>query len=203
MISQTAGSTVAQQLEYDAFGVVTLDTNPGFQPFGFAGGLYDADTGLVRFGARDYDAQLGRWTAKDPIRWDGGQANLYVYVDGDPVNWIDPYGLEAETCGDEEAPSCFSKCMSEQGTDVVLGALGLSSPAVSVPKVGRAARIAAINSRASGFTNALSAGQLAGVLPKGARALGRRLNPAANLVAAFSGGFLAGSAVICAAECSL
>ena len=41
------------------------DTNPGFQPFGFAGGLYDPDTGLVRFGARDYDAETGRWTSKE------------------------------------------------------------------------------------------------------------------------------------------
>ena len=31
-------------------------TQPGLSPFGFAGGLYDDDTGLVRFGARDYDA---------------------------------------------------------------------------------------------------------------------------------------------------
>jgi RHS repeat-associated protein len=45
---------------------VTADSNPGFQPFGFAGGLYDPDTGLVRFGARDYDAAAGRWTANDP-----------------------------------------------------------------------------------------------------------------------------------------
>jgi hypothetical protein len=29
-----------QELRYDAFGRVVLDTNPGFQPFGFAGGLY-------------------------------------------------------------------------------------------------------------------------------------------------------------------
>jgi len=36
------------------------------QPFGFAGGIYDPDTGLVRFGARGYDAETGRWTAKDP-----------------------------------------------------------------------------------------------------------------------------------------
>ncbi|HET8934091.1 MAG TPA: RHS repeat-associated core domain-containing protein [Polyangiales bacterium] len=47
------------------FGVVLNDSNPGFQPFGFAGGLYDADTGLVRFGERDYDALTGRWTKKD------------------------------------------------------------------------------------------------------------------------------------------
>jgi len=43
-----------QRLDYDEFGRVLLDTNPGFVPFGYAGGLYDADTGLVRFGSRDY-----------------------------------------------------------------------------------------------------------------------------------------------------
>ena len=64
-----------------------------FIPFGFAGGLYDHDTGLVRFGARDYDAQVGRWIAKDPIGFDGGQTNFYVYVNNDPVNGIDPEGL--------------------------------------------------------------------------------------------------------------
>ena len=36
--------------------------------FGFAGGIYDPDTELVRFGARDYDPRVGRWTTKDPIR---------------------------------------------------------------------------------------------------------------------------------------
>jgi RHS repeat-associated protein len=47
----------------------------------------------VRFGARDYDPISGRWTAKDPIRFGGGQANLYSYVRQDPVNLIDPSGL--------------------------------------------------------------------------------------------------------------
>ena len=58
-------------------------------PFGFAGGLYDEDTGLVRFGARDYDPRIGRWTSKDPIGFEGGQANLYVYVGNAPVNRLD------------------------------------------------------------------------------------------------------------------
>jgi RHS repeat-associated protein len=79
-------------MDYDEFGVVLNDTNPGFQPFGFAGGLYDADTGLVRFGARDYDAQVGRWTAKDPILFAGRDAGLYRYAGGDPVNAADPSG---------------------------------------------------------------------------------------------------------------
>jgi RHS repeat-associated protein len=83
---------IAQELRYDAFGNVLLDTNPGFQPFGFAGGLYDHQTGLVRFGLRDYDPQVGRWTAKDPILFAGGDTNLYGYTLADPVNFIDPLG---------------------------------------------------------------------------------------------------------------
>jgi RHS repeat-associated protein len=87
---------IAQRLDYSAFGAVILDTNPGFQPFGFAGGLYDRDTAFVRFGARDYYAETGRWTAKDPLLFAGGDTNLYGYVLNDPVNLADPEGLEAE-----------------------------------------------------------------------------------------------------------
>jgi RHS repeat-associated protein len=68
------------------------------QPFGFAGGLFDRETGLVRFGARDYDASVGRWTQKDPITFGGGQQNLYVYVNDDPVNSADAKGLTIYNC---------------------------------------------------------------------------------------------------------
>lgn len=83
---------IAQRMDYDEWGRVTRDTNPGFQPFGFGGGLYDPDTGFVRFGARDYDALTGRWTVKDPIGFSGGDPNLYAYVGNDPVNATDPTG---------------------------------------------------------------------------------------------------------------
>jgi RHS repeat-associated protein len=75
------------------WGRVVLDTNPGFQPFGFAGGLFDRDTGLVRFGARDYDPETGRWTARDPIGFKGGDFNIYSYVSDNPINFYDPFGL--------------------------------------------------------------------------------------------------------------
>jgi RHS repeat-associated protein len=61
-------------------------------PFGFAGGLYDKDTKLIKFGYRDYDSNIGKWTSKDPIRFDGGDSNLYNYVVNDPINLIDPTG---------------------------------------------------------------------------------------------------------------
>jgi RHS repeat-associated protein len=93
LVIDVATNTVAQEMEYDAFGNVTQDTNPGFQPFGFAGGLYDRDTKLVRFGARDYDAETGRWATKDPISFSGGDPNLYSFVKNNPLKYIDPRGL--------------------------------------------------------------------------------------------------------------
>jgi len=53
----------------------------------------DSDTKLTRFGYRDYDAYTGKWTAKDPIGFAGGDSNLYGYVLGDPVGLVDPMGL--------------------------------------------------------------------------------------------------------------
>lgn len=94
LVVDVATGEAVQRLDYDAFGQVTLDTNPGFQPFGFAGGLYDRDTGLLRFGARDYDPETGTWTAKDPARFEGADSNLYAYVMSDPVNQIDLLGTD-------------------------------------------------------------------------------------------------------------
>lgn len=89
--------TVVKLMAYDRFGQITFDSNDAVQmPVGFAGGITDDITGLVRFGYRDYEPQTGRWTAKDPIFFGGGQGNLYQYVQNNPVNWIDPTGLATQ-----------------------------------------------------------------------------------------------------------
>ena len=93
LVVNAADGNVVQRIDYDEWGNVLYDSNPGFQPFGFAGGIDDRDTGLIRFGARDYDPQTGRWTAKDPILFAGGDGNLYGYVLGDPLSFIDALGL--------------------------------------------------------------------------------------------------------------
>ena len=92
-VIDTDSGVVVQAVDYTAYGRVLRDTNPGFQPFGFAGGLTDPDTHLVHFGARDYDPETGRWTTKDPLLFAGGDTLLYAYTAGDPVNYIDPSGL--------------------------------------------------------------------------------------------------------------
>ncbi len=84
---------VMQKMRHDAFGRVLEDTSPRFQLFGFSGGIYDTDTSWLRFGARDYDPFTARWTAPDPILFDGSAFNLYQYAAGDPVNFIDRNGL--------------------------------------------------------------------------------------------------------------
>jgi hypothetical protein len=46
-----------------------------------------------RSGSRDYDAETGRWTCKDPVGIGGGSSNVYAYVNDDPVDLLDPTGL--------------------------------------------------------------------------------------------------------------
>jgi RHS repeat-associated protein len=93
MITDSFGQVV-KAIEYDAYGNVISDSNPGFEiPFAFASGLRDPDTGLIRFGYRDYDPTTGRWTARDPIGFAGGDTNLYGYVLNNPLLYTDPSGL--------------------------------------------------------------------------------------------------------------
>lgn len=90
VVNVANASEVPLSATYTSFGVVT-GVGLDWMPFGFAGGIYDGETGLVRFGARDYDPVVG-WTSKDPIRFDAQGANLYVYADADPVNSLDYTG---------------------------------------------------------------------------------------------------------------
>ena len=140
LVVDSATGTIVQSITYDEFGNVITDTNPGFQPFGFAGGLYDRNTKLTRFGARDYDAETGRWTAKDPIRFAGGDTNLYGYVLNDPVNFIDEYGLYweySQSSGQLTHIDNQTGARTQVGTGYAGAGLGKNNPNMqNVPNVG-------------------------------------------------------------------
>lgn len=124
LVVNAVSGAVAQRIAYDEFGRVSSDSSPDWQPFGFAGGHHDGLTGLVRFGARDYDPAAGRFTARDPILFRGSGTNLYSYARSNPVNLIDPTGLQSIPCdpgtytsSDEECswydPRCLLREMCE------------------------------------------------------------------------------------------
>ena len=143
LVINTATGAIAQRLEYDEFGRVLQDTAPGFQPFGFAGGLHDTDTGLVHFGARDYDPEIGRWVNKDPIEFEGGP-NFYAYCGSDPVNNVDPTGrvIQAQVGEDSRLMGRASEFLfgnagkewgrGNYGTAVLDGAAGMATLISSV-----------------------------------------------------------------------
>jgi len=65
---------------------------PSVQALGYAGGVSDPTTELMRFGSWDYYAPTGVWTSKDPMGAQDGQS-LYQYSTGDSLDFIDPMGL--------------------------------------------------------------------------------------------------------------
>jgi RHS repeat-associated protein len=83
---------VEERYEYDAFGTPYQgDFSSGLNP-GYTGKPYDPATGLYNYGYRDYQPAVARFTTVDPIR-DG--SNWFAYVNNDPVNWVDLWGLNA------------------------------------------------------------------------------------------------------------
>ena len=94
LVVDVEDGSIVQEMRYDAWGNVVFDSNPSFQPFGFAGGWYDPQPRLVRFGARDYDASIGRWLSKDPSLFsEEVEFSLYSYALLDSTNVFDPVGL--------------------------------------------------------------------------------------------------------------
>ncbi|MCL2243647.1 MAG: DUF6531 domain-containing protein [Treponema sp.] len=90
--STAASGALEDRYEYDAFGQPYSGDLSAAMNLGYTGKPYDTATGLYNYGYRDYKPQTARFTTIDPIR-DGN--NWFVFVNNDPVNWVDLWGLEA------------------------------------------------------------------------------------------------------------
>ena len=119
-MTDSSGNMV-NKYAYDQFGNLlnVVETVPN--PFTFVGryGVMDDDNGLYYMRARYYDPEVGRFINKDPIRYLGGDPNLYCYVGNNSINRVDPGGLiiaQAIGFGVGAAFGAYSAIISDQDT---------------------------------------------------------------------------------------
>jgi RHS repeat-associated protein len=90
------GGTVQTESSYDAFGNRTLVSGSSATRFGYTGEESDAESGLLYLRARYYDPAIVRFISVDPYLGrlaEPATQNRYVYVQNNPMNYVDPSGL--------------------------------------------------------------------------------------------------------------
>ncbi|MEG2466818.1 MAG: RHS repeat-associated core domain-containing protein [Comamonas sp.] len=107
-----------------AFGATEAIENSVQVNLRFPGQYFDSETGSHYNFMRDYRASVGRYIQSDPIGLSGG-INLFGYVGGDPLNYTDPFGLQAYMCGPAGLPAWCDK-PKEPLTVGVFGCVGLA-----------------------------------------------------------------------------
>lgn len=93
-VSNGSGNAIAIN-GYDEYGMPATGNIGRFQ---YTGQMWLSETGsppsgLYHYKARAYSPRLGRFLQTDPIELAGGM-NLYDYVGSDPINNVDPFGLQ-------------------------------------------------------------------------------------------------------------
>lgn len=95
-IQDANGATIwSWQAGNNSFGELPVGYSGGYvYNLRFPGQYYDAESGLFYNINRYLDPIIGRYTQVDPIGYQGGQASLYAYVNGNPLNYVDSLGLK-------------------------------------------------------------------------------------------------------------
>jgi RHS repeat-associated protein len=105
---------VVESYTYSAYGSMRLFDNTGTEittsvsllgnPYGYTGRRFDTEAGLLYYRNRYYSPELGRFLTRDPAGHVDGM-NLYAYVRGNPLAYIDPWGLQAMGSSDGWTPA--------------------------------------------------------------------------------------------------
>jgi len=95
-----AAGAITDTYVYTAFGVELLTGIGTVNPFRYVGlfGYYLESVNLYYVRARWLEVLKGRWDSRDPIGYYGGDFNLYGFVFGNPVIFVDPSGNRGVCC---------------------------------------------------------------------------------------------------------
>jgi len=115
-VATTGAGQVGETYRYDAYGETLSGETSHSQPYGYNGKPRDTATGLINYGFRDYLPSQGRFVTVDPIK-DG--VNWYVYVNADPVNFVDAWGLDSVYASFDKSEEEMSVILFETNEDGV------------------------------------------------------------------------------------
>ena len=209
-------SRVTDRYEYSVYGTLTYRSGNTDTPFLFNGrfGVQTDPNGLLYMRARYYNPYICRFINPDPIGFSGG-LNWYAYADGNPVNYLDPYGLaygnpvcgpEGPVCGwDPYGPGGPFYVLSPWQPDVMTSFLsGAAVGAVIAGAVTVAAPAAVSGLVAVGVPTATATAAVTGTLGiagafGGGLTIGSTINSALNSdwnAVAFNAGTLAGGGLV-------
>ncbi len=98
---------------YTPYGMPDVQLGDTSSPIGYTGHLYDSQVQLNYAPYRYYNPQTARWMKSDPAGYVDGP-NLYAYVGGDPLSYIDTLGLAA--CSPGNRQECINRCKGKNKT---------------------------------------------------------------------------------------
>jgi RHS repeat-associated protein len=110
---------IAFDCSYSAFGTDTLSQNTSIEcPWRFCGKRKDALSGLVFFGRRYLDPELGHWTSKDPLGFiDGAERRTFVH--NNPLNAFDHFGLSSVSDDLKQMKNTLKKLIEQAGAKLL------------------------------------------------------------------------------------
>ena len=121
-----SNQAVVWKSQLSSYDSAVVQSSIGDFNLGFPGQYYDAESTLWYNRNRYYDASIGRYTQSDPIGLAGG-LNTYAYVENNPINFIDPYGLWALSVEGYYGYGFGVSIGYQDGTLEILGRVGVGA----------------------------------------------------------------------------